>query len=365
MTAPYSRWSFQNVSEFVPSATVRGNRLAEDTPADLGSLSTLSVVGVEGAEMPLSDFLVASDTDALVVMRKGRLAAEWCAEHCDRDKPHLIFSVTKSLTGLLAGILCDQGFLLPSDQIVRYVPEAAGSAYGDATVQQLLDMEISLKFDENYLDKTGLFNRYRRSTCWAPDTADDPAPDLKSLLCAIPKGAGDHGQLHAYRSPDADMAGIVLERAVGRRFPSLLRDLLWLPLGARSDGMITVDRLGTVRAAGGFSVTARDLARVGELVRTGGGGVVPQGLIDDLRTGGNREAWANGDQAHLFPGGSYRNYWYETGKGELAAIGIHGQWIWISPETETVIVKQSCQPLPADPVLDQALIAMFRRIAVA
>jgi CubicO group peptidase (beta-lactamase class C family) len=161
------------------------------------------------------------------------------------------------------------------------------------------------------------------------------------------------------------MAGIVLERAVGRRFPSLLRDLLWLPLGARSDGMITVDRLGTVRAAGGFSVTARDLARVGELVRTGGGGVVPQGLIDDLRTGGNREAWANGDQAHLFPGGSYRNYWYETGKGELAAIGIHGQWIWISPETETVIVKQSCQPLPADPVLDQALIAMFRRIAVA
>lgn len=364
-TAPYSRWSFQNVCEIVPSAVIPAKRQDEGPHLRLGDLKRLQVAGVDGKAVSLEGFLTASETDELVVMQEGRIIAEWSADHSDPARPHIIFSVSKSLTALLAGILAGKGLLSFDRLIVDYVPEVAGSAYADATVQQLFDMEVSVDFVEDYLDTSGGFDRYRRATGWNPDKADNPAPDLKSFICSIRKGTWEHGEKHAYRSPNTDLAGIVLERAAGARLATLVSDHLWKPLGAQSDAMVTVDRIGTARAAGGMSATARDLALAGELVRRQGAGLIPEAFVADLWIGGNRDAWKNGDQTTLFPTGSYRNYWYETGRGELAAIGIHGQWIWIDPATATVIVKLSSQDQPVDPVLDQAIVRMLRKISAA
>ncbi|WP_426239100.1 serine hydrolase domain-containing protein [Pararhizobium sp. DWP1-1-3] len=364
-TAPFSQWSFQNVSEVVPSAVIKAKGEGEAPSLNLGGLEDLQVPGIDGTVQSLKEFLTASETDELLVMRNGRIVAEWSADHSNPARPHIIFSVSKSLTALLAGILAGKGLLSFDKLVIDYVPEAAGSAYADATVQQLFDMEISVDFVEDYLDTSGGFDRYRRATGWNPDRPDSPAPDLKSFVCSIGKGDWRHGEKHAYRSPNTDLAGIVLERAGGGRLPSLLSDHLWQPMGARSDAMITVDRIGTARAAGGMSATARDLALTGELVRTRGAGLIAEKFIDDLWTGGSRDAWKNGDQTSLFPSGSYRNYWYETGEGELAAIGIHGQWIWVDPATSTVVVKLSSQTLPVDAELDQAIVSMLRTVSRA
>ncbi len=363
--APYSRWAFQNVSEIVPSAIIRAQAQPEPPALSLGPLAGLEASGVDGSLVPIEDFLTASETDELVVMRDGEIIAEWSAPHSDPSQAHIIFSISKSLTALLAGILAGKD-LLSFDRLVGdYVPEVAGSAYADATVQQLFDMEISVDFIEDYLDTSGAFDRYRRATGWNPPKPHNPAPDLKTFVCGIGKGTGAHGEKHAYRSPNTDLAGMVLEQAGGGRLASLFSEHLWKPMGAKSDAMITVDRIGNARAAGGMSVTARDLALTGELVRKEGASLIPQSWIADLWTGGNRKAWKTGDQSALFENGSYRNYWYETGQGELAAIGIHGQWIWVDPASRTVIVKLSSQALPVDAVLDQAIIRALRRISSA
>lgn len=364
-TAPFSQWAFQNVSEVVPSAVIKAKGQGEVPSLDLAGLEDLQVPGIDGTSQSLREFLTASETDELVVMRNGRIVAEWSADHSNPARPHIIFSVSKSVTALLAGILAGKGLLSYDKMVIDYVPEVAGSAYADARLQQLLDMEISVDFVEDYLDTSGGFDRYRRATGWNPDRPDSPAPDLKSFICSIGKGAWKHGEKHAYRSPNTDLAGIVLERAAGGRLPSLLSDHLWQPMDARSDAMITVDRVGTARAAGGMSATARDLALTGELIRQKGAGLLSKAFVDDLWTGGSRDAWKNGDQTTLFPEGSYRNYWYETGEGELAAIGIHGQWIWVDPATSTVIVKLSSQALPVDAVLDQAIVSMLRTVSRA
>ncbi|WP_426231644.1 serine hydrolase domain-containing protein [Pararhizobium sp. DWP3-4] len=364
-TAPFSQWSFQNVSEVVPSAVIKAKGEGEAPSLNLGGLEDLQVPGIDGTVQSLKEFLTASETDELLVMRNGRIVAEWSADHSNPARPHIIFSVSKSLTALLAGILAGKGLLSFDKLVIDYVPEASGSAYADATVQQLFDMEISVDFVEDYLDTSGGFDRYRRATGWNPDRPDSPAPDLNSFICSIGKGDWRHGEKHSYRSPNTDLAGIVLERAGGGRLPSLLSDHLWQPMGAGCDAMITVDRIGTARAAGGMSATARDLALTGELVRTRGAGLIAEKFIDDLWTGGSRDAWKNGDQTSLFPSGSYRNYWYETGEGELAAIGIHGQWIWVDPATSTVVVKLSSQTLPVDAELDQATVCMLRTVSRA
>ena len=364
-TAPFSQWAFQNVSEVVPSAVIRTKYHGEAPSHDLAGLKDLQVPGLDGTGQSLEEFLTASETDELVVMRNGRIVAEWSAIHSNPARPHIIFSVSKSLTALLAGILAGKGLFFFDKPVIEYVPEVAGSAYADATVQQLFDMEISVDFVEDYLDTSGGFDRYRRATGWNPDRPDSPAPDLKGFICSIGKGDWAHGEKHAYRSPNTDLAGIVLERAAGGRLPRLLSDHLWQPMGARSDAMITVDRVGTARAAGGMSATARDLALTGELIRQKGAGLLSMAFVDDLWAGGDRQAWKNGDQTSLFPSGSYRNYWYETGEGELAAIGIHGQWIWVDPATATVIVKLSSQALAVDAGLDQAIVSMLRTVSGA
>ncbi|MGL4488045.1 MAG: serine hydrolase domain-containing protein [Rhizobiaceae bacterium] len=362
-TYPYSSWAFQNVTEIVPSAVIEGHGLTESAPVPFGAFSDMPVGTADGATVTLDRLLRDSKTNSFVVMRNGEIIAEWYAPTCDRLKPHLVFSVSKSITGILAAILEDQGLLSANDHVTRYVPEAAGSAYGDATLRHLLDMEVALDFNEDYLDKTGGYDRYRRATGWNPPKLGEPSPDLKSFLCTIPKSSGEHGQVHLYRSPNTDMVGIVLERAAGRRIPDLISELIWKPMGAHSDAFMTVDQIGASRTAAGISATPRDLVRFGDMVRLGGKGIVSELAIQDLWTKGSRESWRIGDQASHFEGGSYCSYWYETGQGELAAIGIHGQWIWIDPTTATVIVKQSSQELPTNDVLDHAIVGMLRAVS--
>ncbi|MGK6311458.1 serine hydrolase domain-containing protein [Neorhizobium sp. DT-125] len=364
-TRPFSTWSFQNVSELVPSAVIRSACKVEEAPRNLGDFAKLSVSNLAGDSVRLPAFLIESETDALVIMRGGKLIAEWHAGHFDPEKPHIIFSISKSVTGLLAGILIEGGQLSPEALVSTYVPEAAGSAYGDLKASDLLTMTVAIDFSEVYLDRNGDYDRYRRAMLWNPGRPDEPTPTLRELLCSLPRAAHPHGTHHAYRSPNADMAALVIEAACGRRYSEFLEAAIWKPMGAHSDAFITVDRAGNPRSSGGLSMTARDLARLGELVRTGGGGILPKRLVDELWDGGNREIWAKGEQRLLYPGGSYRYFWYETGTGALAGMGIHGQQVWIDRASETVIVRLASESLPVNDRLDQKVIAMMKIIAAA
>ncbi len=79
------------------------------------------------------------------------------------------------------------------------MPETQGFAYGDATLSNLFDMEAALDLDENYLDKSGGFDRYRRATGWNPDDASKSSTDLKTFLSTLNKSAAEHGVTHSYR----------------------------------------------------------------------------------------------------------------------------------------------------------------------
>lgn len=363
--APYSKWSFQNAGEFVPSAGIAcADGAVESLAVDPTNLLSQSVA-VEGRRETVADFLQRSDTDAFVVMKRGEFVGDYFAPHMDPDAAHIVFSISKSLTAILAGSLEADGLLDPSAPVTRYVPEAEGSAYGDATVQHLLDMTVSVDFDEIYLDPTGAFERYRRAMLWNPGGGETLLP----FILTIRKGPHPHGGQFRYRSPNSDLLGVIIERVSGRRYAELMRDRLWLPLGAKRAASVTVDGEGTARAAGGVSVTPRDLARVGEMMRLGGSidgrRILPESWVRDTLTGGNAAAWKAGDFAHLVENGRYRNKWYQTGfdSGAFFAIGIHGQWLYVDPAAEVVMVKMSSQPEPVDDPLDRQCVAFFQAIS--
>lgn len=364
--APFNRWSFQNVGELVPSAHVAAAPGGEEQAKSLGALLEENI-SLSGGSETVASFLKRSDTDGLTILKAGKLVGDWSAPHMQFGARHIVFSISKSVTAILAGILEGEGVFDPGAPVTEYIPEARGSAYGDASVRNVLDMTVSLDFEEDYLDPESVFARYRRSTLWNPGGGSE---SLAAFLLTLPRLAEPHGQTYRYRSPNSDMLGILVERASGKRVSELLSEKLWLPLGAVSEMAVTVDMEGTARTAGGMSMTPRDLARIGEMMRQGGTAngrrVVPEAWVrDTVATGGSHEAWQRGTMAFLFPKGRYRNKWYQTGRdsGAYCGIGIHGQWIYVNPKTEVVIAKMSSQPDPVDDQLDVDIVAFLEAVS--
>jgi CubicO group peptidase (beta-lactamase class C family) len=369
---PYNRQAFRRVRELVPSAGIaRGTAPAVPFPRNIRDLDAVAVDTPDGGKVTVGQALADTFTDGFLVLHRGSVVCERYDAGHGPATPHIVFSVSKSITALLAGILAGRGLLHPEAPVLRYLPEAAGSAYGDCTVQHVLDMTVGIAFDESYLAPDGAFARYREATAWNPVT--DPARplDLRGFLVSLRRDAHAHGAVFHYVSPNADILGWIVERAAGQPFADLLSTLLWQPMGAEHDAYVTVDRLGAARAAGGLCMTLRDMARIGELVRCRGlaaeAQIVPGSWIDAIRRGGDRAAWIAGGPHTLLPDGSYRHQWYRIGRRNeaVAAIGIHGQWIYVDPATELVIAKQSSQPLPTDEAVDRLELRLFEAVAAA
>ncbi|CAN5407880.1 serine hydrolase [soil metagenome] len=366
--SPYSRWSFQNVREAVPDMQIScaGER-AEDAPVSPDALLS-ETIRIGDKNETVGAFLKRSDTDLLVAMKGGRFVADYVAPYADPDRPHILFSISKSITGLLAGILAEMGVIDLDAPVIDYVPDAKGGAFDGATIRHLLDMRVSLAFEESYLNQDGDYARYRRATLWNPAIPGQPQESLREFLLSLHQAPAPHGGAFYYQSPNSDFLGVLLEEAAGIRFADLVSELIWQPLGARKHGAVSVDRAGTARVAGGISVTVRDLARLGEMLRRGGTvgdgrRIAPSGWLHDMMTAGDAKAWAAGDLNLLIPGGRYRSKWYQTGDGAFCGIGIHGQWLYVDPERETVIVKLSSQPLPQDDALDLEVITFLRALS--
>jgi hypothetical protein len=368
---PFNRWAFHHVRELIPTSTIhRTEKPVERIPLISSLLDRLAFQGPDGREWTIGSLLPLTWTDGFLVMQRGRALMEWYDAGMHPEVQHIVFSVSKSISAILAGVVIGDGRLDPDALVTRYIPEVEGSAYGgDCTVRHVLDMTVSINFIEDYLDAGGDFMRYRVATGWNPIPQGSKAEDLRAFLTTLRRGPGPHGQTFHYVSPNTDLLGWILERATGRPYAAVLSDAIWKRINSEFSAYITVDRVGAPRTAGGICATLRDLARFGDMVRNrgrvGDTQVVPEWWIDDIRTKGDPVAWASGSMAKMMPRGRYRGKWYSTGndRGAFCAIGIHGQWIYIDPTSEVTIVKLSSQPLPLDDTMDALLLTAFDAIS--
>jgi CubicO group peptidase (beta-lactamase class C family) len=367
-----NRWAFHHVREIIPSEEItRGENVSELNTQIESTVANIRMQGPGAEDFSLQDWLEISSSDALLVAHKGKIVHQWYRDDDFETSPHIVFSVSKSITATLAGVLVDQGLLDPAKAVSDYIPELASSGYAGVSLQHVLDMQVSIDFVEDYQATSGMFVEYRTSTAWHPCAVDAIDQNLHDFLCSVGPGNGENGHKFQYRSPNSDLLGWVLERASGERLAKLLSRYLWQPMGAEADAYITVDRKGAARAAGGICVRPRDLLRFAEMVRNrgyaNGQQVIPKSWIEDCSDGGSLEAWQRGESAKEFTAGSYRNKWYQSGNENRAmlAIGIHSQWIYIDPVTEVSIVKLSSQDDPLRIDLDNVNLWGFENISTA
>jgi CubicO group peptidase (beta-lactamase class C family) len=315
-------------------------------------------------------FLLETSTDGILVLRNGRLAYAWCADDFAVDTPHLCHSITKSLASCVAGRLVARDLMDPDDRIVHYVPELARSAYGDATVRDLLDMTVGIHYTEDHEDEDSEDARLDR-VCGVRPSRTPEEPGSAYELATTTVKEGDHGRRVHYVSLNTDVLGWAMERATGVAVPRLLHDELWSRLGAQDDAYIALDGAASAQLDGGFCCSLRDLARFG-LMLAGRGSIagreiVPREWIDDLRHGGSLEAFATAPDCVGLPRGwSYRScFWIGARRRDtpVMCLGMYGQFLYVNIERQVVIAKFSSQEHATDDAIVVRTFLAFDHIA--
>jgi len=352
----FNSWAFHHVREIVPSADIPNDPdRVRNLPTAAFDADAVEVVH-GGEARSFERYLSETHTDGIAIIHRGRIVLERHFNGMTEDTPHILMSVSKSMLGLLAGVLVGKGILDVERLATDIVPELQSTAYAGITIRQLLDMRAGVAFDEDYMATSGPIVNYRKATNWNPLEPGETPSDLRSFYENLTASDGPHGGRFHYISPNTDLLGWIIERAADRRFADLMSELIWRPMGASRSAYITVDRLGAPRCAGGMCTTVRDLALVGQLILDGGarGGnqIIPESWIDDIFQNGDPEAWNQGPFTGYFPGRSmhYRSkcYVYRGDEPMMFGLGIHGQNLFVDPKRELVIAKFSSQPAPLD-----------------
>jgi CubicO group peptidase (beta-lactamase class C family) len=344
---PFNRWSFQHIRELIPTARIA--RAAAPAPLPRAERDVLGFRFSYGdGEVTVAEMLEETYTDGFLVLHQGRVVAEHYFNGMAPDVPHLLMSVSKSVTSAVAGVLAGQGLLRVSAAVEEIVPELGGTSFEGATVQDLLDMRAGTRFDESYDNPEADVRTYERVYLWRPDNGDPRPADALGYFATL-QNDGPHGGPFRYRSILTDVLAWVIERAAGARLHELISRELWQPMGAEFDAEITLDGHGNPMADGGICASLRDLARFGQLYLEGGRGIVPKDWIEDTIRGApdGARAFAEGDDSPGYPPGAhYRNCWWirDPGVPFYQASGINGQNIFVHVPSQTVVAKFSTWP---------------------
>jgi CubicO group peptidase (beta-lactamase class C family) len=359
--SPFSKWAFHHVREVVPSAEIRND------PQVIWKLQERAPPFETAA---LTSLINETSTDSVVILHDNKIMFETYRNGMGPDDQHILFSVSKSILGLIAGCLIRDDIIKESDFITDYLPEMLGTAYDRASIRDALDMRVGVYFDEDYTAQDGPIIDYRYAANWNPTPESKNAITLKSFFASLKQGDGPHGGDFHYVSPNTDLLAWLFERACGRRYTDLVSDYLWKPMGSERSAYITVDRIGGMRAAGGICMIPRDLARLGMLLAQNGmrdcQQIIPNAWIADFYEGGDRDAWNNGSFKDFFASKAmhYRSKWYVCQKAGrlLHGFGIHGQYLFVDQDRKLSIAWLSSEADPLDSQVSHRILSIVNEI---
>ncbi|HEY8568400.1 serine hydrolase [Microbulbifer sp.] len=292
----------------------------------------------EGKTYKPEEFLDRTYTNAMLVMKDGKIVYENYLNNSTPDTHFMGWSMTKSLTSLLVGCALEEGRIRSlDDDITDYLPELKDGAYNGVSIRQVLQMRSGVDYEESYeFDSPGIAARnHIQALVKNVVRFADAARDIKR--------AHAPGKVFQYKTIDTAVLGLLLERVSGgSNLASYMASRLWEPLGAEFDGFFIMDGepgVGREFSGAGFNAALRDYARVGLMMLNGGKLNNQQIIPADWVKESTKPAGAEDGPM------DYGYQWWTVSKTPAySAIGLQGQFIFVDPSTNTVIVKLSYFP---------------------
>jgi CubicO group peptidase (beta-lactamase class C family) len=366
---PQIRWSLSHMRELIPTAAVwRG----AGTPSNIGAAARESEARIDalafddqhGRRHTWADSLAHTYTDGIMVLHRGMRVYERYFGALRPQRPHACFSITKSYAATLAATLIHERALDEGKTVSHYLPEMAETAYEDATLRQVLDMQIGVEYSEDYADAQAQIWDYSRAGGLRARRPDYAGPSNYYEYLVTLRKAGEHGKAFEYKTVNTEVLCWIMKRVTGTSLAEMLSDRIWSRIGCEEDGYLAVDSIGVEMGGGGLNACLRDLGRFGELMRCEGAWqgkqVIPAEVVADIQRGSDPAKFASAGYT-LLPGYSYRNMWWVSHNplGMFEGRGIHGQRLYIAPKAEMVIARFCSHPIATSAANDPVTLPAF------
>ena len=326
--------TFRNIDRLFPSRTVKRGSTVLELPLSKTPLQQFSYE-VDGKQYDLYDVLSMNRVSGMLVLHHGEIVFEKYLLGNDKDTRWMSMSVAKSVTATLIGAAIQDGAIKHiDDPIVTYLPRFKGTAYDGVTVRQLLQMRSGVAWNETYTDPTS----DRRRMLEAQISQKSGA--ILDLMASLPRVA-EPGNVWNYSTGETQVAGALVQAATGKPVAEYLSEKIWAKLGMQADASWWLESPGGLEIGGsGLSATMRDYGRFGLFLLHDGivnqQRVLPQGWLDAASSAQR----INGKKVEY----GYM-LWPLHGRS-YAAEGIFGQYVFVDPDKQLVVVMLSAQAKP-------------------
>lgn len=288
-----------------------------------------------GLSHDLESILEKNDTIAFLVVHDDKIQLERYYQGHSASSISQLFSVTKSFTSALIGLAVDDGLIESTNQsIVEIIPELKSAGFNNVTIHHLLTMMSGSSYQEN-------------DNPFGEHVILNYTPKLEKRILKFDMET-EPGTVFRYKSGDNALLGLILARVLApETITEYTQRRLWTPLGMEDGGMWTIDHEinGLEKTWCCLAVSARDLAKFGRLYLNKGVWGEEQILASNWIVLSNQpgyvpvEVWPNEYQSIGWSNYGFQWWLASEEDGDYFALGKDGQFLYLNPKTDTIIVR--------------------------
>ena len=271
------------------------------------------------------NYLEFNKTVAFIIIQNDTIKYEKYFNGYDKSSVTTSFSVAKSATSILIGCAIEDGYIKSvNEPIINYIPELKNKNLDNVTILHLLQMTSGIKFNESYFNPIGdaAIFYYGRN--------------LRKAISKM-KYKSEPGLKFEYSSGNAQLLGLVLERAIKTKtVTQYFQEKIWKPIGMEYEGSWSIDKKknGLEKTFCCINARANDFAKIGRLYLNKGNWNGKQIVPESWVTESTKIDTTNGSKWY------YQYQWWITNKkGSYMANGFLGQYIFICPAKNLIIVR--------------------------
>ncbi|HDR7776578.1 TPA: serine hydrolase [Bacillus tropicus] len=352
---PYLRWSYTHMKEFTLINEVNHNpdQVSHFSTA-LQNLDDFAVERRLGNTTPLKKLLDDNKTDAFVVVHNGQLVYERYFNGYNENEPHGMASLAKVFTGAIIQSLAEENRIDLEKTADTYIKELKNTPFGKATLQQLMDMQVSVEYPTHGYEHPALENQdaqlYLASNILPRGKNYDGPMKIYDMLREAEETAPP-GSDFSYDNGSAETLAWIIRTITGKSLAENVSERIWSQIGMEENAYYVTDETKVEQASAGLNATARDMARFGQLLLNNGEyngkQILPSSITEDIKNVQEGEL-AVGPGASI----SYHNQWWipHNEQGAFEVLGSYGQTLYIDPKANMVIVHFSSNATPSNEI---------------
>lgn len=279
----------------------------------------------QGNGIAFDKYLSKNKTVAFLIIKNDTIQYENYFRGYNQESIIPSFSMAKSVTSILIGCAIDEGLIKSVDEpITNYIPELTKNGFDKVRIKHLLQMTSGIKFNESYVNPFGDAASFYYGL------------NLRKEIGKM-KLKSEPGKKFEYASGNTQLLGLVLERSLkGKTITSYLQEKIWTPLGMEYDASWSIDRKkdGLEKTFCCLNARARDFAKIGRLYKNkgkwNGKQIISEKWVEESTKSDTTEASVKYYQYQ---------WWLPTPNEDFMAAGILGQYIYVNPSKDLIIVR--------------------------